>query len=173
MPFESAEVTAMDTSGDDVTVVEAETVPEAAVIVAEPSATAVAAPFDPSELPMVTIPASDELHATDAVMSWMEPFEKNPVALNFTFDPVAILVFDGETVTAVRVTGADALPSHAASIKTGISTAKQQCSVLQEADKKCIILTVALTIIHSPFLTTVTQESSDTMSLCHYYSLFL
>lgn len=130
MPVESAGVTAIDTSGDDVTVVEAETVPETAVIVAEPAATAVAAPFDPSELPMDTMPASDELHATDAVKSWMEPFEKKPVALNWTFDPVAILVPEGETVTAVRVTGADVLPSHPASIKTDISTTKQKCSVL-------------------------------------------
>jgi len=130
MPFESADITSMDTSGDDVTVVEAETVPEAAVIVEEPAATAVAAPFDPSELPIETIPASDELHATDAVMSWMEPFEKKPVALNCTVDPGAILAFDGETVMAVMVTGADVLPSHPASITTVTSTTIQHSAML-------------------------------------------
>jgi hypothetical protein len=130
MPVGFAGVTAMDTSAADVNVVETETFPEAAVIVEEPAATAVAAPFDPAELPTEMIPAFDELHVTVVVRSWMEPLEKNPVALNCTVDPVAILVSDGVTVMEARVTGAELLPPHPASIDTDISTTIQHIAML-------------------------------------------
>jgi hypothetical protein len=53
-------------------VVDADTPPETAVIVVVPSATAVASPFDPAALLTVATPVDEELQVTDAVRSWVE-----------------------------------------------------------------------------------------------------
>ncbi len=53
----------------------AETLPRAAVIVDDPVATEVARPFDPTALLIVATAVADELQATVAVTSCVEPFE--------------------------------------------------------------------------------------------------
>ena len=80
VPF--AGVTAIDTNADGVKVVEPDTVPEVAVMVADPATTAVATPFEPAALLTEATPPFDELHTTDVVRSLREPSENNPAALN-------------------------------------------------------------------------------------------
>ena len=64
-------VTARETSvaGDTVSVVDPETVPNAALIVVDPEATEVANPLEPAVLLMVAAAAVEELQVTDAVKS--------------------------------------------------------------------------------------------------------
>jgi len=66
-----AGVTAMDWSTAAVTVrvVVPEIAPEAAVMVVEPTARAVALPFEPAALLMAALVASEELQATEVVRS--------------------------------------------------------------------------------------------------------
>jgi hypothetical protein len=73
-------VTAMETSVAVVTVrvVEAEMLPDTAVIVVVPAATGVAMPV----LLTVATDGAVELQDTDAVKFWFELFENVPVALN-------------------------------------------------------------------------------------------
>ena len=73
-------VTARDTSTAAVTVrvVDPETVPDVAVIVAEPIPAAAASP----ELLMVDTPALDELQDARPVRSWVVLSENVPVAMN-------------------------------------------------------------------------------------------
>jgi hypothetical protein len=47
--------------------------------------------------------ASEELHPTELVISWLVPSEKFPVAVNCCVAPTPRLVFAGDTTTAVRV----------------------------------------------------------------------
>ena len=64
-------VTARDTSAAEVTVsvVDPDMFPDAAVIVVEPEAAAVAKPCEPAALLIVATPVSDELQATTVVRS--------------------------------------------------------------------------------------------------------
>jgi len=70
-------VTSIDTSVAEVTVsaVLPDTVPNVAVIVAKPTATAVACPLEPGALLIVATVVEEELQTTDAVRSWLELFE--------------------------------------------------------------------------------------------------
>jgi hypothetical protein len=63
-----------DTSvaGVTVRVVEADMLPEVALIVVAPTAIEVARPFEPTALLTVAIPVDEELQVTDAVRSWVE-----------------------------------------------------------------------------------------------------
>ena len=54
-----------------VSVVDADTLPDVAEIVAEPAATEVASPFDPAALLMAATPVDDELQVAEAVRSWV------------------------------------------------------------------------------------------------------
>ena len=71
----AAGVTPMETSVTAVTlrVVDADRVPEAAVMVVEPAATAVTIPLLPEVLLIVATVAVVELQVTDAVISCCEP----------------------------------------------------------------------------------------------------
>jgi hypothetical protein len=95
-------VTVMEARGDGVKAVEPEIPPDVAVMVVEPALTAVARPW----LPMVAIPLSAELQATEAVKSRKLLSEYLPVALNCTVVPGAILVPAGVTATETKVAGA-------------------------------------------------------------------
>ena len=58
-----------------VSVVDADTLPDLALILVEPEATAVASPCEPAALLMVATLVDDELQVTEAVRSWVEPSE--------------------------------------------------------------------------------------------------
>jgi hypothetical protein len=73
--------------------------PDVAVIVVEPAATAVASP----EALMVAFDVSDEPHVTDAVMFFVLLSEYVPVAVNCCVVPVVTLGFAGVTATEASV----------------------------------------------------------------------
>lgn len=64
-----AGVTAMETNAAGASAAEPDTLPEVAAMVAEPAATAVTTPFEPSALLTEATPPFEELHATDVVKS--------------------------------------------------------------------------------------------------------
>lgn len=132
----SAGVIEMDSSAAEVNVAEPVTFPEVAVMVVEPAATAEVTPFDPSKLLTVATPPFDELHTTDAVISWAEPSEKNPDALNCAVVPGAILVLDGVIVMEVRVTGVVFFAPHPAKFRTVIRTTRQLIAIRLKVDNK-------------------------------------
>jgi len=95
-----------------VSVFDPEIVPDVAVIVVEPAATAVANPFEPVMLPMVATLVVDELQIADDVRFWVLPLEKVPVAVNCCVVPGAMFALAGVTaidtsVAAVTVRVAD------------------------------------------------------------------
>ncbi len=94
-----------DTSDAGFTVsrVDPETLPDVAVIVAEPAAIAVARPFDPAALLMVAMPVFEELHITDEVRFCVVLSEKVAVAVNCCFVPLAIDGAAGVTVIETSV----------------------------------------------------------------------
>lgn len=96
-----AGVTAIDASAAVVNTVEPKMLPEVAVMVVEPMARAVTRP----ESLMAATPVSDELHVTNAVRSWVEPFEKVPVALNCWVVPTAMLGLAGVTAMDTNIGG--------------------------------------------------------------------
>lgn len=98
-------VTAMDTSVEEVTdrVVEPDIVPEAAVIVAAPTANAVTFPAEPDALLTEATVAADELHVTDAVISCVLLSEKVPVAVNCWDVPMAMAALVGVTAMDTSV----------------------------------------------------------------------
>jgi hypothetical protein len=104
-------VTAMETRVADVTdrVVEPETLPDAAVIVAVPAATAVAFPLEPAASLMAT-DAADVLQVTDVVRSWVVLSEKVPVAVNCWVVPRAMLGLVGVTAMETSVFSLPVLP---------------------------------------------------------------
>ena len=76
-------VTAIDTrvAGVTVSVVEPETLPDAAVIVVEPAVTEVASPLEPAALLIVATPVDDVLHVTEVDRSCVVLSEYVPVAV--------------------------------------------------------------------------------------------
>ena len=95
------------------TVVLAETLPDTACIVAEPTETALASPFEPAALLTVATAEFEELHVTAFVRFCVELSEYVPVAVNCWVVPFAIVLFDGETASVTRVAGVtvkDAVP---------------------------------------------------------------
>jgi hypothetical protein len=91
-------------AGVTVSVVDADTPPEAAVIVVEPAATEAANPSDPAALLTVATLIADELHAAVLVRSWVVLSENVPVTMNCRVVPLAMLglvgVMDRETSVA-------------------------------------------------------------------------
>jgi hypothetical protein len=79
-----AGVTVIDTRAAAVTVseVEPETLPEVAMMPADPTATAVASPLEPVVLLMVAMELSEELQTTEFVISCIVLSVKVPVAVN-------------------------------------------------------------------------------------------
>lgn len=114
----------MDASADGEKVVEPEILPDVAVMVAAPAATAVAIPFDPWALLMLAIALFDELQATEVVRSWAVLSEKIPVAENWRVVPGAMLLLAGETVMETSVTELVPPPPHSARKKAAISAIK-------------------------------------------------
>jgi hypothetical protein len=62
-------------AGVTVSVVVADSLPDAAEIVVEPAATEVASPFEPAALLMEATPVSEEPHTAELVRSWVDPSE--------------------------------------------------------------------------------------------------
>jgi len=77
--------------------------PSAAVIVTAPPLTAVARPFVEPVLLMVATELSGDVQTTDAVISWVVPLLKLPVATNCWVVPIAILAVAGNIVMEVSV----------------------------------------------------------------------
>jgi hypothetical protein len=107
-------VTVMDTSVAEVTVSvdDPDILPDTAVIVVEPAATAVASPLEPAELLTAATAAAEELQITDVVRSCVVLSENVPVAIKCWFVPLAILGLVGVTamdtsVAEVTVTSVD------------------------------------------------------------------
>jgi hypothetical protein len=86
-----------------VSVVDPETLPDAAVIVVDPAASAVASPVEPAALLIFATPALDELQAAEAVKSCVVLSEYVPVALNCCVAPFAMEGFCGVTAIDVSV----------------------------------------------------------------------
>ena len=110
-----AGVTAMEDTVEELTVrvVNPEIVPEAAVMVAVPAATAVARPL----LSTVATEVLDEFQVTDAVISWVDPSENVAVAMSCWVDPTDRLGLAGVTamedtvpVVTVRVVLPEIVP---------------------------------------------------------------
>ena len=95
-------VTSRDTSvaGVTVRVVDPAMLPDAAVIVVDPAATAAADP-----LLMVATPVLDELHVTEAVKSCVVLSENVPVAVNCCVVPLATEGLVGVTAMDTSVAG--------------------------------------------------------------------
>ncbi len=100
-------VIAKETSVADntVSVVDPESVPDVAVIVAEPAATGVASPCEPAVLLMVATDVADELQVTDVVRTWVVLSENVPVAMNCLVVPVGMLGLVGVTAMDTSVAG--------------------------------------------------------------------
>lgn len=96
----------MDTSVafETVKTEEPEMLPKAAYIVVVPAATDVARPVDPDALLIVATEATDELHVTDAVTSFVLPSVYVPVAVNCLVAPTAMLALAGVTAIDLSVT---------------------------------------------------------------------
>ena len=82
--------------------VEPDTPPDAAVIVVDPAATAVANPLEPAALLMVAVPF-EEVQVTVLVKSCVVLSEKVPVAVNCSLVPFAMLGLVGVTEIVARV----------------------------------------------------------------------
>jgi len=82
-----------------VRVVFPEVVPELAVIITVPAATAVANPL----VLMVATEGLDEPQVTDSVILWLDPSENVPVAVNCWVAPTSRLGLDGVTPMEDRV----------------------------------------------------------------------
>ena len=97
-------MTSMDTSVAGVTesVVDPTMLPDAAVIVVNPEAIAVA---NPLLILMVATPVLDELQITDAARSCVVLSVKVPVAVNCLVVPLAMLGLTGETAMDTSVAG--------------------------------------------------------------------
>jgi len=76
--------------------------PEVAVMVVVPAATAVAFPLEA----IVATVGAEELHVTDAVIFSLELSGKVPVAVNSSFVPTEMLEFAGVTVIDTSVPSA-------------------------------------------------------------------
>ena len=100
-------ITAMDVSSVAVTikVVDPETLPDAAVIVVDPVATAAADPLEPVALLIVATPVLDELHVAAPVRSCVVLSEKVPVAVNCLDVPLAMLGLVGVIAIDTSVAG--------------------------------------------------------------------
>jgi hypothetical protein len=98
-------VTTMDssTTGVTVNVVEAEMVPDVALMVVEPTPSDVASPFVPAVLLIVATDGKVEFHVTDDVRFCSELSENFPIARNCWVFPRAMLGFVGVTVRDVSV----------------------------------------------------------------------
>lgn len=94
-----AGVTAMDVTTATVSVVEPDTLPNVALMVVEPAATAAASPA----LLTVAKAGADELHVTNDVKSWVAAFDKVPVAMNCFVVPDAMVGVVGVTAIDARV----------------------------------------------------------------------
>jgi hypothetical protein len=92
-------------AGVTVNVVDADSLPDAAVIVVEPAATEVASPFEPAALLMEATPVSEEPHTAELVRSWVDPSEYVPVTVNCRFVPLTILGLVGVRSRETRVAG--------------------------------------------------------------------
>ena len=79
--------------------------PSAAVIVVVPPPTAVASPMVGAVMLMVATELFDDVHSTDAVISWVVPSLKFPVALNCSVVPSAIVVVADDMVMKLSVAG--------------------------------------------------------------------
>ena|SRR5208283_3145534 len=101
-------VTAIDTSVAGVTVrrVEPEMLPDVALIVVEPAASAETFPLEST----VATDTADELHATDAVRSLVLLSEKIPVAVNCSGVATAMPGLTGETMMDTSVAPDEELP---------------------------------------------------------------
>ena len=86
-------------------VVNAEVLPNTAVIVVVPTETEVATPLEPAALLIVATDISDEVQVTDVVRSFVEWSEYEPVAANCLFVPIEMLGFGGATVIDTSVAG--------------------------------------------------------------------
>ena len=100
-------VTVMDssTAGVTVSVVEAEMVPDVALMVVVPAPTELASPFEPAVLLIVVTTVLEELQTTDDVRFCVELSENVPVAMNCWVLPRAILGFAGVTVRDDNMAG--------------------------------------------------------------------
>ena len=89
----SVGVTVRDTSigGVTVSVLEADILPNVAVIVVSPAAAGVARPLEPAALLMAATAEEDELQLTDAIRSCVVLFEYVPTASNCWVVPSAML----------------------------------------------------------------------------------
>ena len=86
-------------------IVNPETLPDVAVIVAVPIATVLALPLVPAALLMVATDIADELQTTEAVKSCVVVTEKVPVAVNCRVAPKTMLGLVGVTAMEKRVAG--------------------------------------------------------------------
>ena len=110
---EPAGVTWMEASVAVVTVrpVEPETLPEVAVMVADPTLAPVARPWEPAVLEIVANEGEDDDQVTEVVMSLKVLSLYMPVAANCSVVPLAIDGPAGVTWIEVRVTAAQVRPS--------------------------------------------------------------
>ena len=101
----SGGVTSMESRVADVTVsvVVPVSAPKAAVIVVEPTATALARPWEPMAFEIVAIPGSEDDHVADAVRSWVVESVKSPVAVNCCVVPFAMDGAGGSTAIETRL----------------------------------------------------------------------
>jgi hypothetical protein len=100
-------VTRMDsrTAGVTVSFVEAEMLPDVALIVVAPTPREVASPFEPAALLIVATVVAEEFQVTDDVRFCVEASENVPVAVNCLVLPRAMLGFTGVTVSDVSTAG--------------------------------------------------------------------
>jgi hypothetical protein len=113
-----------------VSVFDPEMVPDVAVIVVEPAATAVANPFEPDVLLMVATLVVDELQIAVDVRFWVLPLENVPVAVNCWVVPGAMFALAGVTAidtsvaaVTVRVADPDSAPDVAVIVVEPAATA--------------------------------------------------
>ncbi len=88
-----------------VSVVEAVTLPDVAVIVDVPAARQDARPLDPAALLIAATAVLDELQVTDAVRSFVVPSEKGPVAVSCLVVPLALVGLEGVSEIDKSVAG--------------------------------------------------------------------
>jgi hypothetical protein len=136
----------IDTSVAEVTVsvVLPKIVPEVAVIVVGPAATAVARPLEPTALLTVATVVDEELQTADAVRSWNELSEKIPVAVNCCEVPAAMLGFVGATwidTSVAEVTVSVVLPEIVPDI--ALMTVEPVATAVASPLEPLVLLTVA------------------------------
>lgn len=130
MLVEFAGVTEMDATAAEVSVVEPEMLPEVAVMVVEPKATAVASPLVPWVSPMVATAVSDDFQVTEAVRSWAVLSEYIPNAENCAVVPGVIVPLAGVTVIETRVAEEDLPPPHPERARIIMSATKKHFAML-------------------------------------------